>query len=73
MYWSNVIYSVLKFFIPKLVFLSVRWQKNGSFGFSALAQVSAKTKCAICAVGCLFTMRHNGWRIGDGRGLKAKA
>jgi hypothetical protein len=30
---------------------SVRWQKNGSFGFSALGYVSAKTKCAICAVG----------------------
>jgi hypothetical protein len=25
--------------------------KNSSFGFSALAFVSAKTKCAVCAAG----------------------
>jgi hypothetical protein len=28
-------------------------EKNGSFGFSVLGCVSAKTKCAICAVGFL--------------------
>jgi alanine racemase len=28
--------------------------KNSSFGFSALAYVSAKTKCAVCAVGYYF-------------------
>jgi len=32
--------------------------KNYSFGFSALAFVSAKTKCAICAVG-FSCMKHN--------------
>jgi len=25
--------------------------RNSSFGFSTLARVSAKTKCAVCAVG----------------------
>jgi hypothetical protein len=25
--------------------------RNSSFGFSALAYVSAKTKCAVCAAG----------------------
>jgi hypothetical protein len=28
--------------------------KNGSFGFLAFGCVSAKTKCAICAVGCPY-------------------
>jgi hypothetical protein len=33
--------------------------KNSSFGFSALAVVPGKTKCAVCAVG-FFGMKHNG-------------
>jgi hypothetical protein len=32
--------------------------KNSYFGFSAFACVSAKTKCAICAVG-FFSMAYN--------------
>jgi hypothetical protein len=32
--------------------------KNSSFGFSAFACISAKTKCAICAVG-FFSMAYN--------------
>gem|GEM_PF-1628410 len=44
-YASNLLFYVL---------LSVRaLAKNSSFGFLALARVSAKTKCAICAVGFL--------------------
>jgi hypothetical protein len=29
----------------------VRWQKTALLVFSALARVSAKTKCAVCAAG----------------------
>jgi hypothetical protein len=32
------------------MFLSAK-ARNSSFGFSALAYVSAKTKCAVCAAG----------------------
>lgn len=42
--------------------------KNGSFGFSALGCVSAKTKCAICGSAVFFTLTHNGlWvaAVGD--------
>jgi len=60
MYWSNVIYSVVEFFRPKLVFLS--GAKNGSFGFSALAHLLAKTrvpqKVSGLRLACLFTTRH---------------
>ncbi len=38
--------------------LSVRWQKMALLVFRALARVSAKTKCAICAVG-FFTLTDN--------------
>jgi hypothetical protein len=61
---SSILFS--KFFSPKLVFSVGALAKNGSFGFSALDCVSAKTKCAICAVGCLFTMRHNVFALGEG-------
>jgi hypothetical protein len=40
----------------------MRWQKNSSFGFSGFACAMAKTKCAICAAGFFFRMKHNGWR-----------
>jgi hypothetical protein len=50
-------------FVSNLLFnvcFSVRaLAKNSSFGFSALAFVSAKTKCAICAVGS-FQLAGNG-------------
>jgi len=37
--------------------------KNSSFGFSALAFVSAKTKCAVCAAGFF---RYETQRLGYG-------
>jgi hypothetical protein len=46
--------------------------KNGSFGFLALGCVSVKTKCAICAVGCPFTMRHNVLQLPEGRDFHHK-
>jgi len=39
----------------------VRWQKTALLVFSALAHVSAKTKCAVCAVGiseCGVTVKY---------------
>jgi hypothetical protein len=36
-----------------------RWKKTALLVFSALAFVSAKTKCAVCAVG-FFSMLPNG-------------
>jgi hypothetical protein len=36
-----------------------RWQKTALLVFSALAFVSAKTKCAVCAAG-FFLIGHNG-------------
>jgi hypothetical protein len=35
-----------------------------------MAFVSAKTKCAVCAVG-FFTMRHNGLQLGEVADLEA--
>jgi len=55
--------------------------KNSSFGFSALAYVSAKTKCAVCAVGVFssifqflsfFPIMHNVVVYGLLRGLNTK-
>jgi hypothetical protein len=39
-----------KYRLAKYKLLSVRGLKSGSFGFSALGCVSAKTKCAVCAM-----------------------
>jgi hypothetical protein len=48
----NVIFSCI-------LFQFQRWQKAALLVFSALAFVSAKTKCAACAVG-FSCMPHNG-------------
>jgi hypothetical protein len=46
--------------------MSVRWQKNGSFGFAKGWLVcQAKPNVLKCAVGCLFTMRHNVSTLGE--------
>jgi hypothetical protein len=37
--------------ISILIILGVRWQKTALLVFFALAFVSAKTKCAVCAAG----------------------
>jgi len=48
---------------------SERWQKKTALlVFPALAFVSAKTKCAVCAVGS-FCMAYNGRPAAAGRAL----
>jgi len=42
----------------------VWWENFSSFDCKALVSVMAN-KCAKYAFGCLFTMRHNGLRVGD--------
>jgi hypothetical protein len=44
--------------ISILIILVERWQKIALLVFTALAFVSAKTKCTICAVG-FFLIGHN--------------
>jgi hypothetical protein len=69
----NACFVIIYFFIRLLLFnsfsVSVRaLAKNSSFGFSALAFVSAKTKsrfigtsCAVCAVGFLYVAQRFGY------------
>jgi hypothetical protein len=49
-YWSNVIYSVVKFFSPKLVFSVGALAKNGSFGFAEgwALSVGKNQMCHLC-------------------------
>jgi hypothetical protein len=48
----------------------VRWEET-AFGFSGLTFVSAKNKCAVCAVG-LFCMKHNGSQLGEVAEIEAQ-
>jgi len=51
-------------FLSKLVFLSVRWLKNSSFGFLALALCVGKNQMCLTERR-LFTLSDNGWQLGE--------
>jgi len=43
---------LVNFYLVTIIHFSFeRWQKTALLVFSALAYVSAKTKCAVCAAG----------------------
>ncbi|MCC6448201.1 MAG: hypothetical protein IT215_05915 [Chitinophagaceae bacterium] len=44
----------------------MRWKNFSSFGCEAVALCVGQPNVLKCAVGCLFTMRLNGGKIGDG-------
>jgi hypothetical protein len=54
----------LKNTFHSVLFRPLALAKNSSFGFWALAFVSAKTKCAVCAVGFLYVAQHL-WDFGN--------
>jgi len=54
---SNIRFPYFSFLVSHSVFVE-RWQKIALLVFSVFARVSAKTKCAICAVG-FFCMAYN--------------
>jgi hypothetical protein len=59
---SNIRFPYFSFLVSHSVFVE-RWQKIALLVFSVFARVSAKTKCAICAVG-FFCMAYNGLWLG---------
>src|SRR5690625_2092602 len=54
----RLLFSYFEFISGLSILFDHALAKNSSFGFSALAFVSAKTKCAVCAVG-FSCMPHN--------------